>query len=143
MALDETFSLPVANHPVEEIQGVLLINGVPCDSEPVDNDGYCRQHCSRGNGEVEVSREGKDGTTNSCTDDGEVPTDTESPVEVSGDTRIDCLVELDLMLIDLSHLLLAPEDLESEKLRVVVFGIRKSLGSEGGTSSPRWMRWRR
>jgi hypothetical protein len=107
MTLDEAFSFSVADHPVEEVQGVLFIDGVSGDPEPIDDDRHGRQDHSGGNGEVEISGECEQRATNSCPNEWNVPSDIESPVEVGGDARVNSLVEFDLMFIDFSDLLLA------------------------------------
>lgn len=143
MTLDEALGLPVADHPVEEVQGVLLVDGVSGDSEPIDDHRHGRKHHSGGNGEVEISGERQEGATNSCSNQGQVPSDTESPVEVGGDAGVDGLIQVNLVLVHLAHFLLALEHLQGEEFGVIVLGVGQGLSEKGRTSKPRWMRWRR
>jgi hypothetical protein len=140
---DEALGLAVADDPVEEVEGVLLVDGVPGDAEPVDDDGHCRQHCARGDGEVEVGGEGEERAAEPGSEEGQVPARAEGPVEVGRDAGVDGLVERHLLLVHLAHLLLAAQQLEREQFGVVVLGVGQRLGRGGSTSSPRWVRWRR
>lgn len=54
VALDKALSLSVSNHPVEEVQGVLLVDGVSCYSDPIDHNRHKRKDESCGYGEVEI-----------------------------------------------------------------------------------------
>jgi hypothetical protein len=127
VALDKALGLSVSNHPVEEVQGVLFVDGVSCDSDPIDHNRHERKDESRGNGEVEIGGEGEHGSTDSCTEDGKVPSCTESPVEMSGNAGVNALIKLDLMVIDFPHFLLAPQELQSQQFSVVILGVRKRL----------------
>lgn len=66
VAFDEALGLPVADHPVEEVERVLLIDGVSGDAQPINHDGHGGEDDSGGDGEVEVGGEGKEGAAHSC-----------------------------------------------------------------------------
>lgn len=109
MSFHETLGLAIPNHPVEEIKRMLLIDGIAGDSDPIYEDWGCRKDNSGGNGEVEVGGEGEACTSESNPSIGDVPTRAEGPVEVRGDAWIDTLVKIYLTLLNLSNLLLLPE----------------------------------
>lgn len=105
MPFHETLGLAIPDHPVEEVERMLLIDGIAGDSDPVDEDWSCRKDNSGGDGEVEVGGEGEACTAESNPSIWDVPTRAEGPVEVSGDAWIDSLVKIDLTLLYLSNLL--------------------------------------
>lgn len=114
VAFDEALGLPVAHDPVEEVERVLLIDGVAGDAQPVDDYGHGREDDSGGEREVEVGGEGEEAPAHSCPQHGQAPPCAEGPVEVGADAGVDGLVEIELMLVDFAYFLLALEDLERE-----------------------------
>lgn len=109
MSLHETLGLAISDHPVEEVERMLLIDGIASDSDPIYEDWSYGKDDSCRNGEVEVGGEGEACTTESNSSKWNVPTRAESPVEVRGDAWIDALVKIHLALMNLSNLLLLLE----------------------------------
>ena len=109
MSFHKALGLAIPDHPVEEVEGMLLIDGIAGDSDPIDEDWSCGEDDSGGNGEVEVGGEGEECTSESNTSVRNVPTRAEGPVEVRGDAWINALVKIDLALVYLSNLLLLLE----------------------------------
>ena len=127
MSFHKALGLSVANDPVEEIERVLFVDRVSCDSDPINHNRYDRKDESCGNGEVEISGESEHRSTESCPNDGKVPSCTESPVEMSGNGGVNALIKLDLMVINFSNFLLAPQELKGQQFSIVILGVRKCL----------------
>lgn len=143
VTLSETFGLAIADHPVEEIQRMLLVFGVSGDSQPVDGHRNNGEDNPCGDGEIEVGGEGEERTTESKAGVGQVEGRVEGSVEVGGNAGIDIFIEVDFDLLNLSHFLLLLEQLQSQQFGVVVLGVGEGLNRRGATSHPRWILCRR
>ncbi|CAM6005978.1 unnamed protein product [Sphagnum balticum] len=100
--LRKALGLPVPDHPVQEIQTVLLVERIPCDAEEINHYWDCQQHQPSGYREVEVRSVQKESTTYGQSQLGEVEATAEGSLEVGADGGIDVAIEIDFYLIDFS-----------------------------------------
>ena len=123
MQFSKTFGFAISDHPVEEIQHMMLVFGIPGGSQPINDNRNHGKPYSCGNAEREICGVGEERASDGQTKVGHVESWAECSVEVCGDTGVNAFIEVDLILMDLSNLLFFPEDFQSEELSVIEFRI--------------------
>ena len=112
MNLSKTLWFSVTHHPIEEIESMVLVFSISGWSQPINSDRNGSHDNSCGNSTSDISSITQEETSNSKSKKREIPTGIKSSVEVSRNTWIDSFVDIHLILIDLAHLLLPPEQLK-------------------------------
>ena len=105
MKLSETSCFSVTNHPVEEIESMMLVFGVSGGPQPVNSDGKCSHDNSGGNTAADVGMKGEERGSDADSKKRWIEVGVEGPVEMCGDGGIDMFIEINLILINLSNFL--------------------------------------